>query len=63
MVCVFNVLRVVLPQLSNHDMQRISDRFGPAGVDAMNILLLTLPGIAITYNVSMNNTVSTTTNT
>lgn len=38
-------------QLGNHDKQRISDRFGPAAVDAMNMLLLTLPGIAITYNV------------
>lgn len=33
----------------NHDNGRISDRFGPEFVDAMNMLLLTLPGTPTTY--------------
>lgn len=50
-VCLSLSVFVGLAQLGNHDKLRISDRFGPEAVDAMNMLLLTLPGIAITYNV------------
>jgi len=38
--------------MGNHDNPRVASRFGPASVDAMNMLLLTLPGVAVTYNVS-----------
>lgn len=37
--------------MGNHDNPRVASRFGPASVDAMNMLLLTLPGVAVTYNV------------
>ncbi|XP_020807980.1 LOW QUALITY PROTEIN: maltase 1 [Drosophila serrata] len=36
--------------MGNHDNPRVASRFGPKTVDAMNMLLMTLPGIAITYN-------------
>ncbi|XP_032584718.1 maltase 2 isoform X1 [Drosophila mojavensis] len=36
--------------MGNHDNPRVASRFGSASVDAMNMLLLTLPGIAVTYN-------------
>ncbi|XP_030556538.1 maltase 2 isoform X2 [Drosophila novamexicana] len=36
--------------MGNHDKPRVATRFGPASVDAMNMLLLTLPGVAVTYN-------------
>ncbi|XP_030383381.1 maltase 2-like isoform X2 [Scaptodrosophila lebanonensis] len=36
--------------MGNHDNPRVASRFGPASVDAMNMLLLTLPGVAVTYN-------------
>ncbi|KAJ8298000.1 hypothetical protein KUTeg_024531 [Tegillarca granosa] len=35
--------------IGNHDKHRISDRLGKEMVDAMNILLLTLPGTPTTY--------------
>jgi len=37
--------------MGNHDNPRVASRFGEKSVDAMNMLLMTLPGIAITYNV------------
>lgn len=37
--------------LGNHDNGRISTRFGERRTDLYNILLKTLPGIAVTYNV------------
>lgn len=40
-------------QLGNHDQKRIAERFGYGRVDLLNILLQTLPGIAITYYVSI----------
>ncbi|XP_052898991.1 maltase 1-like [Anopheles moucheti] len=36
--------------LGNHDQPRIGSRYGEARIDAMNVLLLTLPGVAVTYN-------------
>lgn len=38
--------------MGNHDNKRLASRFGTARADLLNILLQTLPGIAITYNVS-----------
>lgn len=38
--------------MGNHDNPRVASRFGATSVDAMNMLLLTLPGVAVTYNVS-----------
>ncbi|KAJ8297997.1 hypothetical protein KUTeg_024528 [Tegillarca granosa] len=39
----------LLIEIGNHDKHRISDRLGKEMVDAMNILLLTLPGTPTTY--------------
>lgn len=39
--------------MSNHDNPRIASRLGVDSVDAMNMLLMTLPGVAVTYNVSI----------
>ncbi|XP_055710285.1 maltase 2-like isoform X1 [Phlebotomus papatasi] len=36
--------------LGNHDQPRVASRFGRERVDALNTLLLTLPGISVTYN-------------
>ncbi|XP_055847890.1 maltase 2 isoform X2 [Episyrphus balteatus] len=36
--------------IGNHDVPRVASRFGKEMVDAMNILLMTLPGVAVTYN-------------
>ncbi|XP_058984695.1 maltase 2 isoform X2 [Musca domestica] len=36
--------------MSNHDNPRIASRLGVDSVDAMNMLLMTLPGVAVTYN-------------
>lgn len=36
--------------LGNHDRPRVASRFGPERADGLNLLLLTLPGIAVTYN-------------
>ncbi|XP_055852310.1 maltase A1-like [Episyrphus balteatus] len=36
--------------LGNHDNKRLASRLGPARTDLLNILLQTLPGIAVTYN-------------
>lgn len=38
-------------QLENHDRKRIASRLGEQRVDLFNILLKTLPGISITYQV------------
>lgn len=53
--------------VGNHDNHRVADRFGLNRGDAINIMVQTLPGIAITYNgeelvmtdqwISWNNTV------
>lgn len=36
--------------LGNHDKSRVATRYGAELVDGMNALLMTLPGIAVTYN-------------
>ncbi|XP_055915885.1 maltase 2-like isoform X2 [Eupeodes corollae] len=36
--------------IGNHDVPRVASRFGKEMVDPMNILLMTLPGVAVTYN-------------
>lgn len=36
--------------MGNHDNKRLASRFGVERVDLFNILLQTLPGIAVTYN-------------
>ncbi|XP_060666023.1 maltase 2 isoform X3 [Drosophila nasuta] len=36
--------------MGNHDNPRVATRFGADSVDAMNMLLMTLPGVAVTYN-------------
>ena len=38
-------------QLGNHDRKRIANRLGEGRIDLFNILLKTLPGISITYQV------------
>ncbi|XP_034475196.1 maltase 1 [Drosophila innubila] len=35
--------------MGNHDNPRVASRYGVRSVDAMNMLLMTLPGIAVTY--------------
>ena len=37
-------------QTGNHDNWRVSDRYGPDFTDAINMMLLTLPGTPTTYN-------------
>lgn len=36
--------------MGNHDQHRVASRFGKRRVDGLNMLLLALPGIAVTYN-------------
>lgn len=36
--------------MGNHDNKRLATKFGAARVDLLNIMLQTLPGVAITYN-------------
>lgn len=36
--------------LGNHDQPRVGSRYGPERIDALLTLLMTLPGIAVTYN-------------
>ncbi|XP_053660688.1 maltase A1-like [Anopheles marshallii] len=36
--------------LGNHDQHRVATRFGEDMVDAMNMIMLSLPGVAVTYN-------------
>lgn len=38
--------------MGNHDNKRLASRYGPARADLFNILLKTLPGVTVTYNVS-----------
>jgi alpha-glucosidase len=38
--------------LGNHDQPRIGSRYGAQRIDAMTFLIMTLPGAAVTYNVS-----------
>uniref|UniRef100_A0A182MLT9 alpha-glucosidase n=1 Tax=Anopheles culicifacies TaxID=139723 RepID=A0A182MLT9_9DIPT len=36
--------------LGNHDQHRVASRFGEDMIDAMNMIMLSLPGVAVTYN-------------
>lgn len=38
--------------MGNHDNKRLASRFGKNRADLLNMMLQTLPGIAVTYNVS-----------
>lgn len=38
--------------MGNHDNPRIASRLGAENVDIINMLLMSLPGIAVTYNAS-----------
>lgn len=40
--------------IGNHDQPRVASRFGVEKCDALLTLVMTLPGIAVTYNVSAN---------
>lgn len=40
-------------QLGSHDGQRISSKYGSERIDLLNILIKTLPGIAVTYYVTI----------
>jgi hypothetical protein len=37
--------------LGNHDNSRVGSRYGADRIDALNTILLTLPGAGVTYNV------------
>lgn len=39
--------------MGNHDNKRLASRFGYDRADLLNMLLQTLPGIAVTYNVTI----------
>lgn len=41
-------------QLGNHDNHRLASRLGKNRIDLFNIMLKTLPGVAITYMVRIN---------
>lgn len=41
--------------MGNHDNKRLASRFGVERTDLMNMLLQTLPGVAVTYNVNCQN--------
>lgn len=41
--------------MGNHDNPRLASRFNRNMVDAINMMIMTLPGVAVTYNVSLNN--------
>ncbi|XP_320159.4 maltase A3 isoform X1 [Anopheles gambiae] len=36
--------------LGNHDQHRVASRFGEDMIDSMNMIMLSLPGVAVTYN-------------
>lgn len=38
--------------MGNHDTHRVASRLGSQKIDAINMILLTLPGISINYNVT-----------
>lgn len=38
--------------VGNHDQHRVAARLGTDRVDAINMILLMLPGVSVTYNVS-----------
>lgn len=48
LIFIFNL------QLGNHDNSRVGSRYGSERIDALNAMLLTLPGAGVTYNVIFN---------
>uniref|UniRef100_A0A182MYT5 alpha-glucosidase n=1 Tax=Anopheles dirus TaxID=7168 RepID=A0A182MYT5_9DIPT len=36
--------------MGNHDQHRVATRFGDDMIDAMNMIILSLPGVSVTYN-------------
>ena len=40
--------------LGNHDKPRFASRYGVERIDGMQMMLMVLPGVAVTYNVSLN---------
>lgn len=44
-------IKIYAFKLGNHDNKRLATRFGVEKADLLNILLQTLPGVAVTYNV------------
>lgn len=40
--------------MGNHDRNRVAARYGTDRVDSMNMILLTLPGASVNYNVSLS---------
>lgn len=38
--------------IGNHDQPRVASRYGTEKIDSLLTLVMTLPGIAVTYNVS-----------
>lgn len=42
--------RILSRQLGNHDRSRFASRYGHHRIDGLLTLLLTLPGVAVTYN-------------
>lgn len=45
----FNLVIRIFSQLGNHDQHRLATRLGVERTDLINIMLQTLPGIAVTY--------------
>ncbi|XP_050080381.1 maltase A1-like [Anopheles maculipalpis] len=45
-------LETIVPNwvLGNHDQHRVASRFGEDMIDAMNMIMLMLPGVSVTYN-------------
>lgn len=41
-------------QAGNHDNNRVASRFSPELVDGINMIVLLMPGIAVTYMVRHN---------
>ena len=46
---MYTYICIVFLQLGNHDQRRIASRKGPEYADALNLMLLTLPGTPTTY--------------
>ncbi len=36
--------------MGNHDQNRIASRLGTDRIDMINMILMTLPGVSVTYN-------------
>lgn len=45
------VTSILLFKMGNHDQKRVATRFGVERIDIMNMILLSLPGASVTYNV------------